>query len=207
MKPRVGVCTLPIDLRFHDLLNPEHLKPTSLSMKRRTLAASTKSILMLPGFSIASLTAVLVISLKVTRFSTGNSENRILRRQAMNSPSRSGSVARYTSSTPDSVALFRIVAMTLSAPSVHSQGGSGRSPFFEAHIALERFLPPPPCGRSCMWPEQASTIHPLPRYFFTVRALAPDSRINNFIVPSLRQDYPTGDNRPASFRCALMGPV
>ena len=135
------------------------------------------------GFSIASLTAVLVISLKVTRFSTGNSENRILSRQAMNSPSRSGSVARYTSSTPESVALFRIVAMTLSAPSVHSQGGSGRIPFSQAHIACERFLPPP-CGRSWIWPEQASTIHPLPRYFFTVRALAPDSRINNFIVPS-----------------------
>ena len=67
MKPSVGVCTRPIEAKFQDLLNLEQRKPTSLSINLRTFAASTKSISISRGDSIASCTAELVISLNETR--------------------------------------------------------------------------------------------------------------------------------------------
>ncbi len=92
------------------------------------------------------------------------------RHQAMNSPSRSGSVAIQNSapSSPDSAAdsasctIFR----TASCPrSVHTQGGEGSSPGRFAQNAFDASFP---CrlrlsGSVCTCPPVASTLHPEPR--------------------------------------------
>ena len=148
MNPSVGVWTRPIDTRLHDLQNREQRNPTSRSMKRRTLAASTRSISMSRGSSNADCTADFVISLKETLLMTPKSFNNSFSRQAMNSPSLSGSVAMYISSTFFADALRRIAVITRSARPVHDQGGFGSSLGLAAHIALLSCLVPPLFGRS-----------------------------------------------------------
>ena len=98
----------------------------------------------------------------------------------MNSPSLSGSVAMYTSSTLDFFAFLIISLIFFSAPLVQPQGGSGRTFFSDFHIDLEDPLLPFE-GKSWTCPPHAWTIHPFPKYFFTVFALAPDSRIISFM--------------------------
>ena len=67
------------------------------------------------------------------------------------------------------------------APEVQPHGGSGRTFLSESHIDFEDPLLPFD-GKSWTCPPQACTIHPLPKYFFTVLALAPDSRIISFTI-------------------------
>ena len=179
--PSVGVWTLPIDFNFHERQNLEHLKPTSLSISRLTIAASTRSMSSSLGLDMAVATASFVISLNETLFTESKSDNISASLQAMNSPSLSGSVAMKTSSTPDFFAFDLIFDITRSALSVHDQGGLGNSPGLEAHMALELSLDLRLDGKSCTCPLHASTIHPFPRYFLIVFALAPDSRITSFI--------------------------
>ena len=148
-------------------------------MNLLTIAASTSCMSNPLGFSIDSNTADFVISLNAIRFTDLKSDRISLNRHAMNSPSRSGSVAMYISSTPELTDFFTILEMTCSAFSVQPHGGLGNWPTFEAHRAFELSFEPLD-GRSCTCPLHASTIHPLPRYFLIVFALAPDSRITNF---------------------------
>ena len=153
-------------------------------MKRRTIAAFTRPISRVRGLFSASVTACLVISLNETLVTEGNSEKMIFNLHAMNSPSRSGSVAMNTSFTPEAEALEIIFSTIDSALTVHIHGGLGSSPGLEAQSALELSFVPALDGKSCTWPLHASTIQPLPRYLLMVRAFAFDSRIISFMFPA-----------------------
>ena len=75
------------------------------------------------GFEIDVVTASFVISLNETLFTESKFDSISESLHAINSPSLSGSVAMYTSSTPDFSALEVIFDIILSALSVHDQGG------------------------------------------------------------------------------------
>jgi reverse gyrase len=105
------------------------------------LAASTRFISTEPASSKASLIAVLVISLKVILLISLNSENNSLSLQAMNSPSRSGSVAISTLLTFLLRASERIFLIFFSALSVQPQGGLGNADSVCFHNALLPSLP------------------------------------------------------------------
>ena len=106
MNPKVGVCTRPMDASFQVLENLEHSKPTSLSINLLTLAELTSAVSISLASLIASLTDFSVISLNVTLFCESKSEKIILSLHAINSPSLSGSVAIYISSTLAFLAFF-----------------------------------------------------------------------------------------------------
>ena len=114
-----------MEASFQDLENLEHSKPTKRSINLRTFAESTNAVSISLACSIASWTEVSVISLNVTLFCVGNLANIILNLQAMNSPSLSGSVAMYTSSTFDDFAFFSKSVIFFCAPDVQPHGGSG----------------------------------------------------------------------------------
>ena len=118
-----------------------------------------------------SVTTLRVISLKVTRraFSSGRSSSSF-RCQEMASPSRSGSVARYTVSA--FLALSRSSEMMPSRPLTGIY--SGVKSFSTSTPILLR-------GRSRRWPMEATTLKSPPRYFSIVFAFAGDSTITSSV--------------------------
>ncbi len=94
-----------------------------------------------PAESKAFLIASFVISLKVIRLTSLNSENSSANLQAMNSPSLSGSVAIKTLSTFFLRESDKIRLMWLSERGVQLHEGSGSFDFLLGYTALLPSLP------------------------------------------------------------------
>ncbi|MNV86715.1 hypothetical protein D3C71_1807680 [compost metagenome] len=131
--------------------------------------ALTRSMLILRGVLNASFTACLVISLKTTRQSWVSSSSRACARcQAIASPSRSGSAARYTFLT------FLLASL--------SSFNTEPFPRMVMYLGLKPFSTSTPIwllGRSRTCPIDAFTIYLLPKYLPIVFALAGDSTMTN----------------------------
>ncbi len=146
------------------------LYPTRRSSTRRACCALTRSILIVRGCENASATAGAVISWNTTRLARCGSicaaSNKC---QEMDSPSRSGSVARKISSA------FLASCFSSFTTSFFSFGtrylGSKLFSTSTDNCDLSR-------SRTC--PTEARTVYPLPRKRPTVFAFAGDSTITSF---------------------------
>ena len=133
----------------------------------------------LRGFLVASLTASLVISLKVIRTKSCGSKSKISARcQAIASPSRSGSVAKNIRS-----AFFAWLLNLLRVSPL---------PLMVIYFGLKSFSISTPnwlLGRSLTCPIEASIIYFDPKNFLIVFALAGDSTITKvfaiWLIPFL----------------------
>ena len=116
-----------------------------------------------------SVTTFFVISLKVTRFAFSSSSSKSsLRCQEMASPSRSGSVARYTVEAALDSFFSSFISSRLSLTGIYC----GSKP---CSISTPILL----LGRSRRCPMDAVTLYPLPRYFSIVLAFAGDSTMTS----------------------------
>src|SRR5688572_20953682 len=156
------------------------------SRNRRACWALTRSIEIWPGRSNASSTPRLVISLNVTRRAfVLESFSASFRCQAMASPSRSGSGARYTISA-DLEDSFRSLRTLLLPRTVAYLGSKS----FSMSIPNSR------SGRSRTWPMQAFTTNLEPRILLIVLALAGDSTMTRDLPDPLFLGF--GDSDEAS---------
>ena len=135
---------------------------------RRACCAFTFWSSMLPGLAIASSMASLVISWNSTRWVGTVASIWSATCQAIASPSRSGSVARYTARAPR--AAFLISLRVCVFPFIVTY--SGRNPFSTSTPSFR-------VGRSRTWPMVAFTSNPRPRYLPIVLALVGDSTITS----------------------------
>ena len=164
-------CTLPAD---NPLLTFFHntgliLYPTILSSTLLACWASTKLTSISLGSFIAFCTAVFVISLKVTLVILSPSISNIFAKcHAIASPSRSGSVARYTFFA--ALASFFNSFIKSPLPLIFMYSGSK---LFYTFITSFDF------GKSLICPIEAITLVFPPRNFFIVFAFAGDSTIIN----------------------------
>ena len=151
------------------------------SRTRRACCASTRSRSISRGLAMALCTTLRVISLKVTRraLSSGRFSSSF-RCQLMASPSRSGSVARYTVFA----SLERFFSSSMTSLRAATGIYSGAKPFSMSTPSL--FL-----GRSRRCPMEAITLYCPPRYFSIVRAFAGDSTITrSFFACAICRKHP-----------------
>src|SRR6185369_15232172 len=125
------------------------------------------------GFFIASVTALLVIALKVTRWTFDGSaffcRSTSCTCQLIASPSRSGSVARINVSAFFASSAIAFICFDRSGETCHCMAKPSAGS-----------TDPSLGGRSRTCPNEASTRCPLPRYFSMVFALAGDSTTTSF---------------------------
>ena len=132
--------------------------------------ASTRFMSMGLGLFTAWVTAFLVTSWNSILFASSGFIPRTEQMcQAMASPSRSGSVARYTLSLPLAAAFISCITSDLPLTLIYS--GSKLFSISTAILLL---------GRSLMWPLEATTLYLLPKNFSIVEALEGDSTMIRF---------------------------
>ena len=163
--------TLPADNPFLTFFHNTGLilYPTILSNTRLACCALTKFISICLGSFIAFCTAVLVISLKVTLDLLSSGISKICAKcQAIASPSRSGSVAKYTF-LADFASFFNDFIKS-PFPLMFMYSGSKLFSILTPNFDL---------GKSLICPIDATTLVFPPKNFFIVFAFAGDSTIIN----------------------------
>ena len=167
-------CTLPADNPLFTFFQSTGLilYPTILSNTLLACWASVKFKSIFLGFLTASLTASLVISLKVIlQIESCGIPKMYAKCHAIASPSRSGSVARYTCF--EFLASFFNEFIKLAFPRIFIYSGSKSCSVSIASLDL---------GKSLICPIDATTFVFPPRNFLIVFAFAGDSTIINLSV-------------------------